>query len=58
MTAAATTRRYHLWSAGSTYHGAHSVLVFESIRENAVWYASQCSRVLTSLALNFQFFSG
>jgi hypothetical protein len=36
-TAAAAMRANHLWSAGITYHGAHSVLVAESISENAFW---------------------
>ena len=30
MTAAAARRANHLRSAGMTYHGAHSVLVFDS----------------------------
>ncbi len=30
-------RANHLWSAGMTYQGAHSVLVLESISEKAVW---------------------
>ncbi len=30
-----TRLRYHLRSAGTTYHGAHGVLVFESIASNA-----------------------
>ena len=30
-------RANHLWSAGITYQGAHSVLVSESISENAFW---------------------
>ena len=30
-------RANHLRSAGITYHGAHSVLVWLSISENAVW---------------------
>ena len=37
MTAAAQRRANHLWSAGITYQGAHSVLVAESISENAFW---------------------
>ena len=30
-------RANHLRSAGMTYHGAHSVLVWLSIPENACW---------------------
>ena len=30
-------RANHLWSAGITYHGAHSVLVWDSMSENARW---------------------
>src|SRR5207302_8215425 len=41
ITAAATIRVNHLWSAGITYQGAHLVLVLLSICENADWYASQ-----------------
>ena len=37
MTADAQMRANHLWSAGITYQGAHSVLVAESISENAFW---------------------
>ena len=37
MIAAVAIRAYHLWSAGITYHGAHSVLVAESIGEKAAW---------------------
>ena len=37
MTAAAQTRVNHLWSAGSTYQGADSVLVWLSISEYARW---------------------
>ena len=36
-TAAELIRPNHLRSAGITYHGAHSVLVWESIWENAFW---------------------
>jgi hypothetical protein len=36
-TAAAQMRANHLWSAGTTYHGACSVLVADSICENARW---------------------
>ena len=39
-----------------TCHGAHSVLVWESISEKACSYSSQCSRSLMSLAENFQCF--
>ena len=37
MIAEAQARANHLWSAGMTYQGAHSVLVLESISENAFW---------------------
>ena len=37
ITAAAAMRANHLRSAGMTYQGAHSVLVWESISENARW---------------------
>ena len=37
ITAAAAMRANHLWSAGMTYQGAHSVLVLESISEKAFW---------------------
>src|SRR5262249_16602296 len=53
-TADTATRMNHLWSAGITYHGACSVLVADSMSENAAWYSSQCARSLMSLALNFQ----
>ena len=36
-TAATQIRANHLRSAGMTYHGAHCVLVADSICENAVW---------------------
>ena len=36
-TAPAAMRANHFRSAGITYHGAHSVLVCESISENAFW---------------------
>ena len=44
MIAEAAMRANHLWSAGITCHGAHSVLVCESISEYAIWYSSQYSR--------------
>ena len=37
ITAAGAIRAYHLRSAGITCHGAHSVLVLDSILENARW---------------------
>ena len=37
MIAPTEIRANHLRSAGITYHGAHSVLVCESISENAFW---------------------
>jgi hypothetical protein len=33
ITAATATRANHLWSAGTTFHGAASVLVWESASE-------------------------
>ncbi len=36
-TAAAQIRANHFRSAGTTYHGAHFVLVADSIAENACW---------------------
>jgi hypothetical protein len=37
-TVRATTRfRYHLWSDGTTYQGAHSVLVHVSMSSYASW---------------------
>ena len=58
ITADAANRASHLRSAGITYHGAHSVLVWESISENARWYSSQKRRSSTSAAENFQLWSG
>ncbi len=57
-TAAAQIRANHFRSAGTTYHGAHFVLVADSISENACWYSSHRRRSRTSAAENFQFFSG
>ena len=37
MAAAATSRENHLLSAGTTYQGAHLVLVLLSRSENAAW---------------------
>ena len=42
-----------LWSAGITYHGAHSVDVAVSAWSKAVMYSSQRARSVTSAALNF-----
>ena len=36
-TAPTQMRANHLWSAGITCHGAHSVLVCESTSEKAFW---------------------
>ena len=43
----------HLWSAGMTCHGAHSVEVAVSADSNAAMYSSQRARSSTSPALNF-----
>lgn len=36
-TAAVARRLNHLWSAGTTYHGAHLVLVWLSMASKARW---------------------
>ena len=36
-TAAVARRLNHLWSAGTTYHGAHFVLVWLSMASKARW---------------------
>src|SRR5271170_2116917 len=36
-TAAVASRVNHLWSAGTTYHGAHLVLVWLSMSSKARW---------------------
>ena len=50
-----TQLRNHLWSAGTTYHGACSVEHFSKASSYASTYSSQRLRSSRSLALNFQF---
>src|SRR5215204_693469 len=45
---ATATSRTHLWSAGTTYHGAHPVEVAEIASSYRAWYSSQCERVSRS----------
>src|SRR5262249_20498031 len=57
-TAAATTSRVnHLWSAGTTYHGACGVAVCWIMSSYACMYSSQRPRSCASTAENFQFLS-
>jgi hypothetical protein len=35
------SRLNHLWSAGTTYHGAQVVLIWLSMASKARWYLSQ-----------------
>src|SRR3954469_1210483 len=53
-----TTRANHLWSAGTTCHGAAAVEVWRIISWYAAWYLSHSARSATSAMENFQFFDG
>jgi hypothetical protein len=48
MAADTATRMNHLWSAGITYQGAHSVLVLDSSCPYAFWYAPAPVRAAVS----------
>src|SRR5260370_11383627 len=48
-TAAVARRVNHLWSARTTYQGAHCLLVQLSVLSNARSYSSQCQPTRTSL---------
>jgi multidrug transporter EmrE-like cation transporter len=53
-----TSRGNHLWSAGTTCHGARGVLVCRTMSSYAAMYSSQRRRSSTSVSENFQCFSG
>src|SRR5579883_2787378 len=53
-----TTRANHLWSAGTTCHGAYGVEVCRMISWYTAMYRGQRARSLMSFIENFQFFDG
>src|SRR5262249_3199168 len=57
-TSATTARATHLWSAGTTYHGAQRVLVASNAASYAPMYLPQWPRSARSAAENFQCLSG